>query len=342
MYDKHPTKKRPETAADFTRFMHQSACNDIYGPFSCPAQVKYKEIELYRQPPAIALEFGTTWDRFQYAVQGTVAAHRETEEPRDGYFREKQKSGEDPSLEDAKGIFVAAWEEQSADLEDKSEVEDLKKRGLLAIKTWRDQVGSHLRPDRLHTDLSVPMMPDADGDSWYLRGSLDMTARHDSEVDDKPHMRDAKTSAKAWNTDKILGLIQPVHYSILVQNSSVTEHVNPGKFVYDVMVKNKTKARVDEFEIQITDSMRQTHLQRVDLLRELKKSMFRKGVYPPNRESLTCSRKHCGYWELCEKEYGGRVRDGGDSKNKPVVDVKDALKSSIEEVTKKKKEMTDV
>jgi hypothetical protein len=36
---------------------------------------------------------------------------------------------------------------------------------------------------------------------------------------------------------------------------------------------------------------------------------IRDGIYPPHRSSPLCSRKHCGYWRQCEREFGGRVPD---------------------------------
>ena len=34
---------------------------------------------------------------------------------------------------------------------------------------------------------------------------------------------------------------------------------------------------------------------------------IRNGVYPPHRGSPLCSRRHCGYWRECEREFGGHV-----------------------------------
>ena len=32
------------------------------------------------------------------------------------------------------------------------------------------------------------------------------------------------------------------------------------------------------------------------------------GLYLPRRSSNLCTRRHCGYWQTCEAEYGGSVR----------------------------------
>jgi hypothetical protein len=34
---------------------------------------------------------------------------------------------------------------------------------------------------------------------------------------------------------------------------------------------------------------------------------MRDGIYTPRRSSPLCSRRYCGYWRECEREFGGRV-----------------------------------
>jgi RecB family exonuclease len=36
---------------------------------------------------------------------------------------------------------------------------------------------------------------------------------------------------------------------------------------------------------------------------------IREGIFLPRRSSGLCSRKYCGYWRACEREFGGVVRD---------------------------------
>lgn len=35
---------------------------------------------------------------------------------------------------------------------------------------------------------------------------------------------------------------------------------------------------------------------------------IRDGIFLPRRNNLLCSRRYCGYWKVCEQEYGGVVR----------------------------------
>ena len=36
---------------------------------------------------------------------------------------------------------------------------------------------------------------------------------------------------------------------------------------------------------------------------------MKSGLYLPHRASTLCSRRYCGYWRECEREFGGRVQD---------------------------------
>jgi hypothetical protein len=36
---------------------------------------------------------------------------------------------------------------------------------------------------------------------------------------------------------------------------------------------------------------------------------MRTGLYIPNRAGFLCSRRYCGYWRRCEREYGGAVKE---------------------------------
>lgn len=36
---------------------------------------------------------------------------------------------------------------------------------------------------------------------------------------------------------------------------------------------------------------------------------LREGAVMPRRSSLLCSRANCAYWQVCEAEYGGCVRE---------------------------------
>ena len=34
---------------------------------------------------------------------------------------------------------------------------------------------------------------------------------------------------------------------------------------------------------------------------------MRGGLYVPHRAAALCSRKHCAFWRVCEREFGGKI-----------------------------------
>jgi hypothetical protein len=68
------------------------------------------------------------------------------------------------------------------------------------------------------------------------------------------------------------------------------------------LVKTKTVQLVQHC-YTVTDS----DLQAVRVLYPLVQDGIRSGLYFPNRRSMLCSRRNCGFWGNCEREFGGQV-----------------------------------
>jgi hypothetical protein len=46
-----------------------------------------------------------------------------------------------------------------------------------------------------------------------------------------------------------------------------------------------------------------------EILYPMVQESIRDGIYPPHRSSPLCSRRYCGYWRECEREFGDRVAE---------------------------------
>jgi len=44
-----------------------------------------------------------------------------------------------------------------------------------------------------------------------------------------------------------------------------------------------------------------------DVLYPLVQAGIAGGLFYPNRQSITCSRRNCSFWRHCEQEFGGTV-----------------------------------
>jgi hypothetical protein len=47
----------------------------------------------------------------------------------------------------------------------------------------------------------------------------------------------------------------------------------------------------------------------VETIYPMVQESIREGIYLPHRSNNLCSRKYCGYWRSCEREFGGAVRE---------------------------------
>lgn len=61
--------------------------------------------------------------------------------------------------------------------------------------------------------------------------------------------------------------------------------------------------------IQKSFSVSEKDRQYAEAIYPMVQDSIREGIFLPRRSSSLCSRRYCGYWPVCEKEYGGSVRE---------------------------------
>jgi hypothetical protein len=83
--------------------------------------------------------------------------------------------------------------------------------------------------------------------------------------------------------------------------------LNSDRVVFDVLVNLKKEKRYVPLVLEGEELIYEQHLlaNTLPTLHE----QIQQGLIVPNRHTSTCSRRYCAFVELCEKEYGGRVRD---------------------------------
>jgi hypothetical protein len=73
--------------------------------------------------------------------------------------------------------------------------------------------------------------------------------------------------------------------------------------VVDYLVRTKNTKLV-QVPFRVTSS----HLAHYKNLIGLVARQIEAQIFTPNRQNYLCTRRHCGYWEECEKDFGGVVR----------------------------------
>lgn len=106
---------------------------------------------------------------------------------------------------------------------------------------------------------------------------------------------DLKTASKRPHGVTVEYGLQLTTYAMITPGAS-------GSCRLDTVTKTKT-AQV----IQQTYKVGQEERRFAETLYPMVQDSIRDGIYPPHRGSPLCSRRHCGYWRECEREFSGRV-----------------------------------
>jgi hypothetical protein len=77
-----------------------------------------------------------------------------------------------------------------------------------------------------------------------------------------------------------------------------------GEARLDTLVKTKTVQLIQQMY-----TVAPQDLQATEVLYPLVQAGIAGGLYFPNRQSLTCSRRNCAFWRQCEREFGGTVSE---------------------------------
>jgi PD-(D/E)XK nuclease superfamily len=121
-----------------------------------------------------------------------------------------------------------------------------------------------------------------------VRGKVDL-------LDEEGRVVDVKTAAR-----KPSG-IAPDYAFQLATYRQITPGAS-GEARLDTLVKTKTVQLIQQGYTVAEQDLRAT-----EVLYPLVQEGIANGLYFPNRQSLTCSRRNCAFWRHCEQEFGGTI-----------------------------------
>lgn len=106
---------------------------------------------------------------------------------------------------------------------------------------------------------------------------------------------DFKTAKRSPSRIDHSQMIQLATYAAVTPGARGTVRV-------DTLVRNKTP-KVKSFSGRLSEG----DFASIERLYPLAQEGMRSGLYMPNRTSMMCSRRNCGYWRQCEENFGGVV-----------------------------------
>jgi len=199
-------------------------------------------------------------------------------------FLHKLESKENLETAGMVTIFRDCWMEQVGQtvFRDDENPRVLEKTGERLIAKYMDEVAPLVEPAAVEIDVQgvIGGVP--------VRGRIDLIDVHGRLVDIKTASR--RPSCVPWDY-----AFQLATYRQITPGAS-------GEARLDTLVKTNTVQLVQQsYEVGESD------LRATQVLYPFIKESIRNGLYLPNRDSMMCSRRHCAFWEHCQKEYGGTV-----------------------------------
>ena len=236
---------------------------------TCPAKWYFRYLVGLSEPATGALALGK-------AFHGTLARN----------FRQKMSTGRDMETGELAEAFAAEWSAvlPEAELRDDEYAAELASTGKAIVEAYVVQAAPSVKPRAVEQTVQGEIA------GVTVRGIVDLL-----DVDGCAF--DFKTSSKRPNGIPAEHGLQSTTYTMITPEAS-------GLCRLDTVTKTKTVTVVQQSFQTSADDRRFA-----DTLYPMVQESIQDGIYPPRRSSPMCSRRYCGYWRQCEREFGGRVAE---------------------------------
>jgi hypothetical protein len=252
----------------------------------CQAVWYFRYIKGIKTPPSAAMMLGSCFD-------DAVSTN----------YDQKIQTKEDMKTDDVIDAFNKSFgirkDETDFTLDSK---EDTRNDGQRLIKEYQREVAPSIQPTAVQRRYDLKF----EGVDWKL------VAISDVETEDL--IIDNKTSARSPAEDKKNGgyTLSPDHlfqiYTYGIARMKIDRVVPKLRIDYSIrtkvakiiqaIVKDITQPDIDYFNKITGITYRQMELLRQDIMPPL-----------PDRGNMLCSKRHCGYWQECQKLFGGNIKD---------------------------------
>src|ERR1017187_10106251 len=219
---------------------------------------------------------------------GSLVRGRVVHQMAEAFFRAKLAGGS-PDPDDLQASFEEAWAREAAGgaFGADEDVDLLKRQPAMLTRKYLDEVAPEIEPAALELAVQgvIGGVP--------VRGFVDL-------LDTSGRVIDLKTAARKPTGVNADYAFQLATYRQLCPGAN-------GKARVDTLVATKSAQVVtQEYTVSPAD------LKLTEKLYPLVREAMREGIYLPNRGSTLCSRRFCNFADVCESEFGGRVRGAED------------------------------
>jgi len=274
---------------------------------NCEAQWNYRYKEGIIKPPGIALLRGKSTDvSISHNMEQKIESHSDLKE------------------DEVVDAFVTEWdtEKDNTVFLPNDNPEEQREGGINSIKHYHSEMAPTIQPETVQEKFEIEFK----GFDYNLLGYSDIITDSGIVIDNKTASKspaycscrekgkkqpNAKCKiCRGWGYDatkiSIGHLLQMTVYDLGYQ---LTRGKEAKSVRLDYLIKNKTP-KIATVEPKITNSER-TFLQKImGITAERATMIYNEKITPtPNRASFMCSHKWCGYADICERDFGGKVKE---------------------------------
>ena len=236
---------------------------------SCPAKWYFRYALGLAEPPTGTLALGT-------AFHSVLAAN----------FRQKIETKQDLPAQGLEESFGEAFAMAAEDAEFREDEEPaaLIETGRALVRRYMDDAAPWIEPQAVELPVEGVIA------GVRVQGVVDL-------LDIDGRIIDCKTA-----TRRPVGITPD--YSLQLTTYSMITPGASGFCRLDTVTKTKT--------VQLVQQSCETGPEKrryAETLYPMVQEAMRDGIYPPRRGSHLCSRRYCGYWRECEREFGGHVAE---------------------------------
>jgi putative RecB family exonuclease len=247
--------------------------------WTCPMRYFYRYAEGLIIPPSSALSLGS-------AFHESLGFN----------YQQKIESRQDLKESDVLDFFSTDFDERAHETlwfpnEDKGEVKD---SGVRIIKVYQKDVAPKVQPVAVEHQFALLMRRGQEQLAWFFEGHVDV-------IDEKGVIKENKTTSRTPKQANPADMLQTCAYSqgYRADTGEIEQAVE-----IDYAVKLKSP--------KIVSFSRQVERSEIEFFNRLMNQIVRgieQEFWIPNRQSIMCTRRACGYWQVCERDWKGRVKD---------------------------------
>ena len=211
-------------------------------------------------------------------------------------YTEKIKTKKDEPVSVVKDCFAEYYDKEKGNtiFDDSEKPEQLKDVGVKVTEVFHQIICKDVQPTEVQIRDDIVF----ENVDYKLLVVIDL-------IDSGNIVVDNKYASKMWASGKEFQELDPVIYSLWYETKKSKEE---NKFRFDLGIGSKIP-RAERIERKVTRSEKDGFLKYLACIHEQIEENKRSGIFLPRTDHFLCSRKKCGYFSLCEKEWGHRIKD---------------------------------